>query len=94
VIAARMGSVPDVVVDGVSGLLVEPDDPGAIAAAVERLQREPGLSHELADGGRARVEQHFDEARSHERLREELARLIAGRRGGASVAPDAALLTQ
>jgi glycosyltransferase involved in cell wall biosynthesis len=94
VIAARMGSIPDVVVDGVSGLLVDPDDPGAMAAAVERLQREPGLSGELADGGRARVEQHFDEARSHERLREELARLIAGRRGGASVAPDAALLPQ
>jgi glycosyltransferase involved in cell wall biosynthesis len=82
VIAARMGSVPDVVVDGASGLLVEPDDPGAFAAAIARLHREPGLGPALADGGRRRVEEHFDEARSHLRLREELQRLVAAHRNG------------
>jgi hypothetical protein len=76
VIAARMGSIPDVVVDAESGLLVEPDDAPGFAAAVARLQREPGLAGALADGGRRRVEERFDEARSHRRLREEIERLV------------------
>ena len=42
VVAARMGSIPDVVTDDVSGLLVDPDDPAALAAAVARLRREAG----------------------------------------------------
>jgi glycosyltransferase involved in cell wall biosynthesis len=74
-----MGSIPDVVVDGESGLLVEPDDPAALAAAIDRLRSEPGLSAALAEGGRRRVEEHFDQARSHERLRAEIARLLAAR---------------
>jgi glycosyltransferase involved in cell wall biosynthesis len=85
VVAARMGSIPDVVVHGESGLLVEPDDAAGFAAAVARLQREPGLAPALADGGRRRVEERFDEARSHLRLREEIERLVAAsaRGGGA-----------
>ena len=75
VIAAHMGSIPEVVVDGESGLLVEPGEPGAIAAAVARLRNEPGLADALADRGRRRVEEHFDEARSHRRLRAEIERL-------------------
>ena len=94
VVAARMGSIPDVVVDGASGVLVAPDDAAAFAAAVVRLRDEPDLARSLAAGGRRRVEQHFDEARSHQRLREELARLIEARRGRASVAADSALLAQ
>lgn len=82
VVAARMGSIPDVVVDGQSGLLAEPDDARGFAAAVARLQREPDLARTLADGGRRRVEEHFDEAGSHRRLREEVQRLLAaGARG-------------
>jgi UDP-N-acetylglucosamine:LPS N-acetylglucosamine transferase len=77
VIAARMGSVPDVVVDGSSGLLVPPDDPHAFATAVARLHRERTLARALADGARRRVEEHFNQARSHERLREEIQRLVA-----------------
>jgi glycosyltransferase involved in cell wall biosynthesis len=79
VIAARMGSIPDVVVDGESGLLVEPGDPAAFGAAVGRLRSEPGLGEALAAGGRRRVEEHFDQTRSHERLRAEIARLLAAR---------------
>jgi glycosyltransferase involved in cell wall biosynthesis len=90
VVAARMGSIPDVVVDGESGLLVEPDAAAGFAAAVARLQHEPGLAPALADGGRRRVEEHFDEARSHLRLREEVQRLVAAgprrARGGAQPA--------
>jgi glycosyltransferase involved in cell wall biosynthesis len=84
VIAAEMGSVPDVVIDGKSGLLVPPDDAGAFAQAVVRLKEQPALATELATGGRRRVEEHFDEARSHLRLRDEIERLVSARRASAS----------
>jgi glycosyltransferase involved in cell wall biosynthesis len=37
VIAARSGGFPEIVEDGVTGLLVPPDDPKALAQALERL---------------------------------------------------------
>lgn len=37
VVATRVGAIPDVVVDGVHGLLVPPRDPGAIAGAIRKL---------------------------------------------------------
>jgi glycosyltransferase involved in cell wall biosynthesis len=82
VIAAEMGSIPDVVEDGVSGLLVAPDDPAAIAQAALRLREEDGLAGALVAGGRRRVEERFDEARSHERLGAEIDRLVGARRRG------------
>jgi hypothetical protein len=51
-----------------------------MAAAVRRLADESGLAASLSRHGRLRVEEHFDEARSHERLREEIELLIAPRR--------------
>jgi glycosyltransferase involved in cell wall biosynthesis len=84
VIAARMGSIADVVGDdGHSGLLIAPDNAAAMAAAVRRVADEPGLAASLSEHGRLRVEQHFDEARSHERLREEIELLMAARQTAA-----------
>jgi glycosyltransferase involved in cell wall biosynthesis len=47
VVATRVGGVPEFVHDGENGLLVEPDDAGAIAAALDRLAGDPGLSSGL-----------------------------------------------
>jgi glycosyltransferase involved in cell wall biosynthesis/peptidoglycan/xylan/chitin deacetylase (PgdA/CDA1 family) len=81
VVAARMGSIPDVVADEVSGLLVPPGDPAALAAAVLRLRRERGVARRITEAGRRRVEERFDENRSHRRLSAEIRRLAAGRPG-------------
>ena len=78
VIAARMGSIPDVVADEVNGLLIAPDDPAGLAAAVARLRAESGLADRLAEAGRRRVESEFDETRAHRRLATEIARLAGG----------------
>ncbi|MGH3000201.1 MAG: glycosyltransferase family 4 protein, partial [Gaiellaceae bacterium] len=47
VVGARAGGIPDIVEDGVSGLLVPPADPQALAAALVRALSEPGLAQSL-----------------------------------------------
>jgi glycosyltransferase involved in cell wall biosynthesis len=47
VIASRIGGIPEMVRDGVNGLLVEPGDEAGIAAAVERLRSSPELVAKL-----------------------------------------------
>jgi len=59
VVATAVGGTPDVVVDGVTGLLVPPRDPPALAKAVVRLLRDPDLRHRMGEAGRERVEEHF-----------------------------------
>ena len=46
-IATSVGGIPDVIEDGVSGLLVRPKDPAAIAAAVLKIFRDPVLREQL-----------------------------------------------
>jgi glycosyltransferase involved in cell wall biosynthesis len=59
VVATRVGGVPELVVDGETGLLVPPADPRALAAALQRLVDEPELRARLGAAGRARVEERF-----------------------------------
>jgi glycosyltransferase involved in cell wall biosynthesis len=53
VIGTRAGGIPDIVEDGESGLLVEPGDTEALAAAIERLLAEDGLAARLGEGAAA-----------------------------------------
>jgi glycosyltransferase involved in cell wall biosynthesis len=55
VIAARAGGLPEVVVAGQSGLLVAPEDPADLAAAVVDLLRDPGRRATLEAGARQRA---------------------------------------
>ncbi|MDQ6887991.1 MAG: glycosyltransferase [Gemmatimonadota bacterium] len=52
VIASRSGGLPDVVRDGITGLLVAPESPAALAAAVERLLALPESGAALGRAGR------------------------------------------
>ena len=49
----------DVVVDGVNGLIIPPNDPDALAAAIERLYRDRDLAARLGAAGRQRVVENF-----------------------------------
>jgi glycosyltransferase involved in cell wall biosynthesis len=60
VIATRVSGIPEVVVDGHNGLLVEPDDAQAIADAVQRLIEQPALGAQLARAARRTVTSDFD----------------------------------
>lgn len=59
VVATRVGGIPDIVEDGVEGLLVPPRDPAALAAAIGRLLDDPELRRRLGEAGRAKVERSF-----------------------------------
>jgi glycosyltransferase involved in cell wall biosynthesis len=52
VVASRVGGVTDVVTDSVTGLLVEPNDPGALARAVVSLLRDREFAARLGEGAR------------------------------------------
>ena len=62
VVATSVGGLPEVVDDGVSGILVPPHAPGRLADAVERLLEDPELRITFGRFGRTRAASHF----SHE----------------------------
>ena len=55
VVGTRAGSIPDLVEDGVNGLLVEPGDEAALADAIVRVLIEPGLAERLGEAARERA---------------------------------------
>jgi glycosyltransferase involved in cell wall biosynthesis len=59
VIGTRVGGIPELVVDGETGLLVEPDNPAALAEALDALAGRPERRRELGLQGRARGIEHF-----------------------------------
>jgi glycosyltransferase involved in cell wall biosynthesis len=60
VVASAVGGVPELVEDGVTGVLVPPGDPAALAAALDRLLADPDLRRRMGAAGRARVRARFD----------------------------------
>lgn len=59
VIGSDIGGITDIIAEGVTGLLVAPGDPGALAAAIERLVRDPELARRLGESGYRRVQEEF-----------------------------------
>jgi len=59
VVSSNVGGMPESVRDGITGLLVPPCEPAALAAAVNRLLSDEALCRELGDNGRRIVESEF-----------------------------------
>ncbi|MDP9270415.1 MAG: glycosyltransferase family 4 protein [Chloroflexota bacterium] len=88
VVASAVGGVPEVLTDGVDGLLVPPGDVPALADALARLARSPSLRERIGEAGHATVVDRFSidamVRRIEEVYDEELARAgvtAAGRDG-------------
>lgn len=63
VVATAVGGVPEVVLDGITGLLVPPRDPVALAAAIERLLKDQLLAERMGHDGQRRARKHFSPER-------------------------------
>jgi glycosyltransferase involved in cell wall biosynthesis len=60
VVATRVAALPEIVEDGVNGRLVPPEDPAALAAALDGLARAPDARRRLGAAGIRRVADGFD----------------------------------
>jgi glycosyltransferase involved in cell wall biosynthesis len=63
VIASRAGGVPEIIEDGVSGILIKPGSPDELAAALLRIFSDPVATARMAANGQARALALFSEAR-------------------------------
>jgi glycosyltransferase involved in cell wall biosynthesis len=59
VIACRVGGIPELVEDGVTGILVPPNDPDALGAAIARVLESPTLAAALGSAAREKIAKHF-----------------------------------
>ena len=59
VIASRVGGLSEVVSDGETGLLVEPNDPDGLALAIDKLAVDTSLSKAMGQAARERVRRTF-----------------------------------
>jgi glycosyltransferase involved in cell wall biosynthesis len=59
VVATTAGGIPEIIEDGKNGILVEPDNPTALAEALVTVLRDPCLQHTLANNGYATVQERF-----------------------------------
>jgi glycosyltransferase involved in cell wall biosynthesis len=59
VVATAVGATPELIEDGVHGLLVPPDDPVRLARAIARLLDDPALARRLGEAARRRARQRY-----------------------------------
>ena len=59
VVSTRLAGIPELIVDGQTGMLAPPGDSTALAQTLEQLLRDPALRLRSGHAGRARIEQHF-----------------------------------
>ncbi|MCK6563868.1 MAG: glycosyltransferase family 4 protein [Dehalococcoidia bacterium] len=80
VVAAEAGALPEVVADGVSGLLVPPGNPRALAEAMRRVMDDGALAGRLGAAGVERIRSEFTWRRTAERTLALYEEVLAGRR--------------
>jgi glycosyltransferase involved in cell wall biosynthesis len=60
VVSSRLSGIPEAVIDGETGILVSPEDPDALADALEQLLVDPSLRADMGRRGRQTVVERFD----------------------------------
>lgn len=76
VVATRVGGVPEVCIDGQTGLLIEPNNPEALAEAIIKLANDPELRHNMGQAGRDFVVNNYDWNRNVQTMLETLQKTV------------------
>ena len=79
VVATAVGGVPELVKDGLTGLLVPAENVETVADALEHLARHPEIARELAHGGRAHAHAHYSLQAMLDRTEQEYLSLLKAR---------------
>ncbi len=75
VVAPRVGGIPEIVEDGVSGLLVRPGDPESLAKGILKVLRDPALAKKIGASARSRVLSDFTQKKMLGKIEELLKNL-------------------
>lgn len=67
-VAPRVGGIPELVVDGVTGILTKPNDPASLAEALRTLLLNPGLRQNMGRAARSRAENILSLARQVDQM--------------------------
>ncbi|MDD5428460.1 MAG: glycosyltransferase [Candidatus Omnitrophica bacterium] len=75
IVATAVGGVPEIVINGVSGFLVRPNDPAALAESILKVKNNPAMSQEMGGKALAMCKEKFDiknTVREYEKLYKEM----------------------
>ena len=78
-VSTRVSGIPELIVDGATGLLVEPRDPAALGAVLARLIADPSLRRRVATAGFTRTTTQFSLYAGANHLAERFAESLAPR---------------
>lgn len=78
-VSTRVSAIPELIEDGINGLLVDPGDIDGLAAALASLIGDAGLRRRLGEAAVARLRARFDQEPELDRLAEKLRNLAAAR---------------
>lgn len=68
VVASRVGGIPEIIEDGISGLLVEPGDPAGLALQCRKMMEDKEFAARLGGAARDRVAKNFSAERMGEKV--------------------------
>ena len=86
-VATRVSAIPELIEDGVNGVLVPPGDPDALAAGLARLLGDPDLRRRLGAAGERRVRSEFSSVAGADRLAVKFRGLPGMETVGGEIAP-------
>lgn len=75
VVATRVGGVPEIIEDSISGILVPSQNPQALAEAIIKIYKNPEITSKMTNNARSRFEKYFtinETACRYEKIYEEL----------------------
>lgn len=79
IVASRVGAIPEIVIDGETGLLVPPKDVKALAQGIVTLIHNPEMAYEFGERGRDRLARKFSTQKMVERTQQVYESLSGGR---------------